>query len=61
MLRQVGRASRILSSAIHQKAALEAVRALPAPLLEHVSKCCTKTYSIEVWPMRLAIALHVGV
>jgi len=48
MLRQVGRASRILTSAIHQKAALEAVRALPASLPEHVSECCTKTYSTNV-------------
>ena len=37
MLRQIGRASRLLSSSVPQRAAFEAVRALPASLQEHVS------------------------
>lgn len=37
MLRHLGRASRLLFSAVQQKAASEACRALPAVLQEHVS------------------------
>ena len=36
MLRQLGRAGRLLSSTIHQGAAPEALRALPVSLQEHV-------------------------